>query len=192
LETERDQVTQVVTEVKAGGRAAAEQLFQLLYDPFRRLAARYLVDENVGHTLTPTALVHEAYLKLVDQTRVNWQGETHFFAIGAQVMRRILVDHARSRGRQKRGGGAVRIVLDENVALCPGKDEDVLAVDEALQKLAVLDPRQASVVEMRFFGGMNVAEVASVLGVSKRTVEGEWTAARAWLRREISGREETA
>ena len=187
----REQITQIVTQV-GGGKPVAEHLFQLLYEPLRQLAARFLAGEKVGHTLTPTALVHEAYLKLVDQSRVDWQGKSHFFAVGAQVMRRILVDHARARGRVKRGGKAIRLQLDEHIALSPGRDEDVLAVDEALHKLAELDPRQACVVEMRFFGGLGVAEVATVLGVSKRTVEGEWTAARAWLRRELGGKDDTA
>ena len=187
----REQITQIVTQA-GGGKPVAEHLFQLLYKPLRQLAARFLAGEKVGHTLTPTALVHEAYLKLVDQSRVDWQGKSHFFAIGAQIMRRILVDHARARGRVKRGGKAIRLQLDEHLALSPGRDEDVLAVDEALHKLAELDPRQACVVEMRFFGGLGVAEVATVLGVSKRTVEGEWTAARAWLRRELGGKDDTA
>lgn len=179
-----EQITQMVSDAGAG-KPVAEQLFLLLYEPFRHLAVRYLSGEKVGHTLTPTALVHEAYLKLVKQDRVDWQGKTHFFAVGAQVMRRILVDHARGRGRAKRGGNAVRLKLEEGIALSPQRDEDVLAVDEALQKLAQLDGRQATVVELRFFGGLSVEEVATVIGVSKRTVEGEWTAARAWLRREL-------
>jgi len=183
-----DQITRLVSQAGAGA-PVAEKLFALLYEPFRQLAARYLSGEKVGHTLTPTALVHEAYLKLVKQDRVDWQGKTHFFAVGAQVMRRILVDHARARGRVKRGGNALRLQLEENVALSPERDEDVLSVDEALQKLAQLDSRQASVVELRFFGGLSVAEVATVLGVSRRTVEGEWTAARAWLRRELERQE---
>ena len=181
------QITKMVNDLAGGNRPAAEQLFGLLYDAFRGLAARYLKAERVGHTLSPTALVHEAYLKLVDQSRVNWQGRTHFFAVGAQVMRRILVDHARGKGRVKRGGGRIRIQLDEGLALSPQRDEDILAVDEALAKLAKVDPRQAAIVELRFFGGLSVAEVAEVLGLSKRTIEGEWTVARAWLRRELSG-----
>jgi RNA polymerase sigma factor (TIGR02999 family) len=122
----------------------------------------------------------------LDQSRVHWRGKTHFLAVGAQIMRRILVDHARHHRRAKRGGGRVRIELDEQLAISPQRDEDLLAVDEALGKLARLDPRQAAIVELRFFGGMNVAEVAEVLNVSKRTVESEWTAIRAWLRRELS------
>jgi RNA polymerase sigma factor (TIGR02999 family) len=135
-------------------------------------------------------LVHEAFMKLVDQNRVTWKGRTHFFAVGAQAMRRILVDHARGRMRDKRGGKRERIQLTDDVTVSRAHDEDLLAVDEALAKLATIDKRQASIVEMRFFGGMTVAEVAEALGVSKRTVEAEWTHVRAWLRRELSEDEE--
>jgi RNA polymerase sigma factor (TIGR02999 family) len=183
------QVTRLVNEIAAGDRKAGERLFVVLYDAFHALAARYLKGERPGHTLSPTALVHEVYLKLIDQSRVNWQGRTHFLAVGAQVMRRILVDHARGRKRVKRGGGRIRIQLAEGLALSVQRDEDVLAVDEALAKLAKIDPRQATIVELRFFGGLSVAEVAEFLGLSKRTIEGEWTVARAWLRRELSGDE---
>ncbi len=185
-ETDPAEVTRIINQLAAGDRIPAEQLFCVLYDAFHKLANRYLRSERQGHTLSPTALVHEAYMKLVDQSRVEWQGKTHFFAVGAQVMRRILVDHARHRQRVKRGGGRARIQLSEDVALSPQRDEDVLAIDEALSKLAKVDPRQATIVEMRFFGGLSVAEVAEFLGVSKRTVEGEWTVARAWLRRELA------
>ncbi|MBN1491264.1 MAG: sigma-70 family RNA polymerase sigma factor [Phycisphaerae bacterium] len=185
--TDLAQITKAMDKLAAGDRSAAEQLFALLYDSFRDLAARYLKSEKPGHTLSPTALVHEAYLKLVDQSRVDWQGRTHFLAVGAQAMRRILVDHARGRKRAKRGGGRIRIQLAEGLALSVQRDEDVLAVDEALAKLAKLDSRQATIVELRFFGGLSVAEVAEFLGLSKRTIEGEWTIARAWLRRELGG-----
>ncbi len=184
--TDSSQATQLVNELASGDQKAAERLFAILYDDFRKLATRYLKGERRGHTLSPTALVHEAYMKLIDQTRAHWQGKTHFFAVGAQAMRRILVDHARSRQRVKRGGGRLRIELDEALTLSPGRDEDLLAVDEALAKLTKVDPRQATIVELRFFGGLNVAEVAEAIGVSKRTVEAEWTAVRAWLRRELS------
>jgi len=180
------EVTTLLAEMKDGDPSAAKRLMPLVYDEFRALAARYLRRERSDHTLQPTALVHEAYLKLIDQTRVNWQGRTHFFAVGAQIIRRILVDHARQHNRQKRGGGAGRVVLDDAVALAPQREEEVLALDEALEKLATLDSRQAQVVEMRFFGGLSVEEVAKVLGVSKRTVEGDWTMARAWLLRELT------
>ncbi len=178
--------TRIVNALAAGDHQAAEQLMPLVYDEFRRLADDYLRQETRAITLQPTALVHEAYLKLIDQTRVNWQGRTHFFAVGAQAMRRILVDHARARHRAKRGGGWQRVTLDEHLLLSPQRDADLLAVDEAIEKLAKLDPRQARIVELRFFGGLSVEEVAEVLGVSKRTVENEWKIIRAWLRRELS------
>jgi len=181
------QITMLLASLKDGDRSAvASKLMPLVYDEFKALAAKHLRNERGGHTLQPTALVHEAYLKLIDQTRVDWQGRTHFFAVGAQAMRRILVDHARQRRRQKRGGGAGRITLDEAVALAPERAEEILELDEALKRLSELDPRQGQIVEMRFFGGMSVEEVANVLGVSKRTVEGDWTMARAWLMRELS------
>ncbi len=181
----REDVTLVLEQMRKGDKNAADKLLPLVYDEFRALARHYLAQERANHTLQPTALVHEAYMKLVDQTRVDWQGRSHFFAVAAQAMRRILVDHARSRQRDKRGGGRARVVLDEAVALSPQKDEDVLALDECLERLAALDARQAKVVELRFFGGLSVEEVAEALGVSKRTVEGDWTFARAWLSREL-------
>jgi RNA polymerase sigma factor (TIGR02999 family) len=181
-----EQITQLLGQMKAGDRSAAERLMPLVYGQFRALAAQYLRKERGNHTLQPTALVNEAYLKLLDQSRVQWQGRTHFFAVGAQAMRRILVDHARRRQRLKHGGQRARVTLDEGVALSPDRDQDVLALDEALLKLAELDERQAKVVELRFFAGLTVDEVADVLGVSKRTVEGDWTMARAWLHRELS------
>ncbi|HEY4308688.1 MAG TPA: sigma-70 family RNA polymerase sigma factor [Pirellulales bacterium] len=181
------EATRIVNALASGDQHAAEELLPLVYDEFRRLADDYLRQETRAHTLQPTALVHEAYLKLIDQTRVNWQGRTHFFAVGAQAMRRILVDHARARHRAKRGGGWQRIELDDQLILSPDRDADLLAVDEAIEKLALLDPRQARIVELRFFGGLTMDEVAEVLGVSKRTVENEWTIIRAWLRRELAG-----
>ncbi len=185
------QATQYVNALAAGDRHAAAELMPLVYDEFRQLAGDYLRDETRAHTLQPTALVHEAYLKLIDQTRVNWQGRTHFFAVGAQAMRRILVDHARGRHRDKRGGGWHRIALDEQLKVSPHRDADLLAVDEAIDKLATIDSRQAQIVELRFFGGMTVEEVAEALGVSKRTIENEWKIIRAWLRRELVGDEPT-
>jgi RNA polymerase sigma factor (TIGR02999 family) len=181
-----EQVSQLLDQMKEGDESAAERLMPLVYAEFRALAARYLKRERANHTLQPTALVNEAYLKLVDQSRVQWQGRTHFFAVGAQAMRRILVDHARRRQRLRHGGQRARVTLDEAVALSPQRDEDVLALDEALERLSKLDPRQAQVVELRFFAGLSVEEVADLLGVSKRTVEGDWTMARAWLHRELS------
>ena len=180
------QATQLLAELRAGDNRAADRLLPLVYDEFRHLAAGYLRHERPDHTLQPTALVHEAYLKLIDQRRVDWKGRTHFFAVAAEAMRRILIDHARRHKRLKRGGARQRITLDDAVALSPDRDEDLIALDEALERLAGSDPRQAKVVELRFFGGLTVQEAAKVLGVSKRTVEGDWTFARAWLKRELS------
>ena len=183
-------VTQLLAGLQDGDPSVAARLLPLVYDDFRALALRHLARERAGHTLQPTALVHEAYLKLVDQTRVNWQGRTHFFAVGAQAMRRILVEHARSRRREKRGGDRQRVELDEGAALAPERGVDLLDLDEALKRLEALDERQARVVELRFFGGLNMEEVAQALGVSKRTAEGDWRMARAWLHRELAAGED--
>lgn len=169
-----------------GDRSAADELLVLVYDRFREMAAAQLSREAPGHTLQPTALVHEAYLKLIDQSRVDWKGRTHFLAIGAQAMRRVLVDHARTKNREKRGGGRQRISLKEELTVSAGEDEDILAVDDALVELAKIDPRQAKIVELRFFAGMTAAEVAEHLGVSKATVDREWRVTRAWLRQRLS------
>jgi RNA polymerase sigma-70 factor (ECF subfamily) len=181
--TSRD-VRQIAEGLGTSGKHV-DDLVPLVYDELRRVAARYLRRESPGNTLQPTALVHEAFLKLAQQQRVDWQGRTHVLAIGAKAMRRILVDHAKRKRRVKHGGGLKRIELDEATALSPQRDADLLAVDEALEKLAQIDQRQATIVELRFFGGMTVEEVAEALGVSKRTVEAEWTMVRAWLRREL-------
>lgn len=179
-------LNEILAQAGPGHPPVAGQLFPLVYDDLRELASNYLRREKPGHTLQSTALVNEAFLKLIDQTRVNWQGRTHFFAVGAEIMRRILVDHARTKQRQKRGGDRQRIELHDDLQISAQRDEDLLAVDEAIAKLSERDPRQAKIVELRFFGGLTVAEVAEVLGVSKRTVEAEWTMIRAWLRRELS------
>jgi RNA polymerase sigma factor (TIGR02999 family) len=179
-------VTETLARVASGEREAADRLLPLVYDQLHRLAGSMLNREAPGNTLQPTALVHEAYLRMANQTRVDWQGKTHFFAIGAKMMRRILVDHARGKGRQKRGGEMPRIPLADDLCVTNRNQEDVLAVEDALIKLAKLDPRQAQIVELRFFGGMTVEQVAEVLQLSKRTIESEWTMVRAWLRRELS------
>jgi RNA polymerase sigma factor (TIGR02999 family) len=185
----KEQVTRILTALQQPSReqSASDDLLPLVYDELRRLAEGYLRRERSGHTLQPTALVHEAYIRLVDQTRVDWQGRTHFLAVGAQMMRRLLIEHARRRSRRRRGGDRLRITLDADVAPIAGQDLDLVAIRDALQRLATLDPRQARVVELRFFAGLTVAEVAQVLKVSQRTVEGDWTHARAWLRRELTG-----
>ena len=186
-EDQTSNVAELLDSIESGDKSVAKRLMPLVYDDMRSLAANYLRRESPGHTLQPTALVNEAFLKLVDQTRVEWKGRTHFFAVGAEIMRRILVDHARSKNRQKRGGDHDRIALHDDMQVSKHRDEDLIAVDDAIEKLAKRDVRQAKIVELRFFGGLTVAEVAEVLGVSKRTVEGEWTMIRAWLRRELAG-----
>lgn len=168
---------------------SADALLADVYGPLRRLAASYLRRERADHTLQPTALVHEAYLKLADQDRVSWRGRSHFFAVGARVMRRLLVDHARKKSSRKRGGDWHQVSLEEGGSSLLGRPlaaEEMLALDEALDALAEIDARQARVVELRFFGGLSMADIARHLDVSKRTVEGDWTHARAWLRRALS------
>lgn len=168
------------------GRELANQLLPYVYDDLRRLAQAKTNREPGDMSLEPTALAHETFMRLVDQSRVDWRGKSHFMAVAAQAMRRILVDHARSRKRLKRGGARQRVDLSSGVAAAGPSDVDLIALDDAMEKLSQLDPRQARVVELRFFGGLNVDEVAEALGVSKRTVEGDWTMARAWLRRELA------
>ncbi len=178
--------TQLLLNLRAGDRSAAAKLMPLVYDDFRALAARQLANERRGHTLQPTELVHEAYLRLTQQARVQWKSRMHFLAIGAQTIRRVIVDYARNRGRAKRGGGMARVTLHEAIALSSRRGDDLAALDEALERLAALDPRQARIIQLRFVGGMTVDEVAAATGLSKRTIEGEWTMARSWLRRELT------
>ncbi len=160
----------------------AAELLPLVYSELRQLAASYLKRERDGHTLSPTALVHEAFLRLVDQSRVDWKGKTHFLAVGADAMRRILIDHARARKRDKRGRDWRRVAFDHAVADLAILDVDLVDFRDSLEALAALDKRQARVVELRLFAGLSMDEIATVLQVSKRTVEGDWTHARAWLR----------
>lgn len=183
---EKADVTLLLTAVSAGDREALAKLLPIVYDELRQHAAHLMRRERAGHTLQPTALVHEAFMKLVQQERVHWTGRAHFFAVASKLMRRILVDHARAHLTDKRGGGVDRISIEEGLRLSVGSDADVLAVDRALERLATLDPRQAEIVTLRFFGGLSVDEVAAVLGISKRAVEAEWTMIKAWLRRELS------
>jgi RNA polymerase sigma factor (TIGR02999 family) len=182
-----DNITQLLKEWNAGDRRALDRLTPLVHDELRRQAARYLRRERPGHTLQTTALINEAYLRLIDAKDVRWQSRAHFFAIAANLMRRVLVEHARRRDAGKRGGSQVRVQLDEALAVADETDVDVLAVDEALDRLAAVDPQQARVVELRFFGGLSVEETARALGVSPKTVKRDWSVARAWLRREIGG-----
>lgn len=190
----KTRATAIVTGLSAdlaGAPASAEELLPLVYDELRQRARAYMRHERHEHTLQPTALVHEAYLKLVDQSRVSWRGRSHFFAVGARIMRRLLIDHARGHQRMKRGGGQKQVTLAEELTPVAAGDlswEQLWGLNAALEKLACIDERQASIVELRFFGGLKTTEVAHVLGVSRRTVAGDWAHARAWLRRELARR----
>jgi len=181
-----EDITELLNGVRQDRSDVEGKLYPLVYDELRRLAQHVLADERPDHTLQATALVHEAYLKLVDQTRVQWQNRAHFFAIAAQAIRRILVDYARSRGRKKRGGEYERVDLREIMDLPDGAvSADIIALDSALSRLAERDPDKVRVVEMRFFGGLTNEEIAGMLDVSTRTVERHWQFARAWLFREL-------
>ena len=180
-------VTALLISWGSGERSAADRLIPAVYAELHRQAARALRREGNDHTLQATALVHEAYLRLVDQRRVEWRNRAQFFGIAAEVMRRVLVDHARARLASKRGGGMQRLSLDEIGDVSnAGGDTDVLALHDALERLALLDADQARLVELRYFGGLNIEETADALGVSPATVKREWTLARAWLRRELA------
>lgn len=183
-ETSPREVTQLLQEWANGDQAALEELVPLVYDELRRLASRYMRRERQGHTLQTSALINEAYLRLVDQKNVKWHNRSHFYGVAAQVMRHILVDHARSRSRAKRGGGFQIESLDEQ-AVITSEAAEVLALDEALKKLAEMDERKSQIVEMKFFGGLTTEEVAEVLNITSRTVEREWRKAKAWLNRAI-------
>jgi RNA polymerase sigma factor (TIGR02999 family) len=179
------QVTRLLLAWGGGDATAFDELMPLIYAELRTLAQRQMQRERSGHTLQATALVHEAYLRLIDQRQVHWQNRAQFFAVAAQVMRRIVVDYARRRRRVKRGGGATHLSLDEAALIVPVQAPQVLALDEALCRLAALDERKSRVVEMRYFGGLSVEEVAVVVGVSENTVISDWALAKAWLRREL-------
>ena len=186
IHASREEVTGLLRAWSDGDQLALEKLMPLVYAELHRLAKRYMGREHAGHTLQTSALVNEAYLRLVDAHGVPWQNRTHFFAVSAQIMRRILVDFARSRQNLKRGGGALQVTLDEGLIVSPESSADLLALDEALEKLAALNSRQSKVVELRYFGGLNEEEVAAALNVSARTVRHDWSLARAWLYRELS------
>jgi len=180
------EITQLLVNWGDGDQAARDKLMPLVYNELHRLAHHYMRRERPGHTMQTTALVNEAYLKLVDQRNVNWQNKAHFFAISAQLMRRILVDQARSHTYAKRGGGARQVSLDEVAHLSLVKATELVALDDALQGLAAIDPRQARVVELRFFGGLTIQETAEVLGLSSATIKSEWQTAKAWLYHQLS------
>ena len=184
-ETHTD-ITVLLAASSVGDRRAMDQLMPLVYDELRRLAQSYLRKERPGHTLQGTALVHEAYLRLIDQKQVKWQNRAHFFAMASQMIRRILVDHARGHRAAKRGDGAHKLSLEEAMGISGKTDLDLLALDDALNDLARLDPAQSRIVELRFFGGLSIEETAEVAGLSTATVNREWSAARAWLFRQMS------
>jgi RNA polymerase sigma-70 factor (ECF subfamily) len=184
----RQELTRLLEAWSNGDQQALDQLMPLVYEELRRLAHRYMKSERAGHTLQTTALVNEAYLRLINVKGVSWQGRAHFFAISAQLMRRVLVDFARSRHYAKRGGGAQRVSLDEAMVISDGSYEEVLALDEALSSLASFDERKSRVVEMRFFGGLSVEETAEALKVSPETVLRDWRLAKVWLTRELKPR----
>ena len=181
-----EHITQTLIDLTCGAEGSAERLMPLVYDKLRALAGQYMAHERAEHTLQPTALLNEAYLRLFDQSRVNWQNKAHFVAVAAQMMRRILVDHARQHAAAKRGGNRQRVELDEPNLAGPVADVDLIALDDALEELESLNPRQAKVVELRFFGGLPVKEVAYALDIAERTVNNDWEFARAWLRQRIS------
>ena len=184
----KEDTTRLLRDIREGDENAAERLVPLIYEDLRALAARYMRNEPPDHTLQPTALVHEAFLRLVDTDRVEWRTRAHFLAIAARTMRRILVDHARRRRAVKRGGGR-KVTLVEGLAFSEPRPLDLVALDDALAKLGGIDERQCSVVELRFFGGLAVEEIAEVLHVSTATVKRDWRFARAWLLRELSAGE---
>jgi len=178
-------VTQLLQQWSHGDDVALAELTPLVYEELRRLAHHQMAGQRSDHTLQTTALVHEAYLRLADQTNPNWQERAHFFAVAARAMRQIVVDYARSCQSQKRGGGALKIELDEAALVSPGEAKEIVELHEALEGLAALDSRKAEVVELKYFGGLNYDEIAEVLKVSKITVRRDWEFARAWLHREL-------
>jgi len=181
----RSEVTLLLRRLTAGDKSALDQLMPVIYTELHQLASSYMRRERPGHTLQTTALVHEAYLQLVGQKNAQWQNRTQFFAVAAQLMRRILVDHARTHHAAKRGGNLPRLSLDEAIVMAKERGGDLLAVDELLQRLAVIDPHQARIVELRFFGGLSVEETAQALSISDRTVKRDWAMAKAWFQREL-------
>ena len=181
------QITQLLAEWSEGNQSALDELYPLVYEELHRLARRYMSRERKGHTLQTTALINEAYVRLVDQKNVHWANRSHFFAISAQIMRRILIDHARRHGYAKRGGGAQQVSLEEVALVAGNPGSELLKLDEALKILAEIDPRRCHVVELRYFGGLSNEEIARVLKVSENTVTRDWNLARAWLYQQLTG-----
>ena len=180
------EITQLLAEWSDGNQSALDELYPLVYDELHRLARRYMSREKQGHTLQTTALINEAYVRLVDQRNVHWANRSHFFAISAQIMRRILIDHARRHAYAKRGGGAQQVSLDEAATVTRAAGAELIRLDEALKSLAEMDPRRSQVVELRYFGGLNNEEIAGVLNISENTVTRDWNMARAWLHQQLS------
>lgn len=181
MQSVSEDVSQLLQNLKRGDPAAEAKLISVVYDELRGLAAHYMRRERPDHTLQATALVHEAFLRLTEHRNVSWQGKGHFFGVAAHIMRRILIDHARGRLRAKRGGGGQKVSLDEGLLLTEARSAELLALNNAIDRLAKLDPRQARIVELRFFGGLSVEETAEVVGISPKTVKRDWSFARAWL-----------
>ena len=186
------QVTQLLINWSSGDKTALDQLIPLVHAELRRLARRYMARQSPGHTLQTSALINEAYLRLVDQQSVQWQDRAHFFAVSAQIMRNILIDHARKYSYAKRGAGARKVSLDEAATMPEQRAAELVALDDALVELATADPRKSQIVELRFFGGLNIEETAEVMKVSSATVQREWRAARAWLQRVMSNEKPAA
>ena len=185
----QENVTELLLDWSNGDKAALDRILPIVYDELRKQAARYLRHERAGHTLQTTALIHEAYIRLVDQKNVRWQNRAHFFGISAQMMRRILVDHARTKGRVKRGGSDIKVSLDDANLMAKPTNLDLVALDEALDRLAEIDEQQSKIVELRFFSGLTVEETAEVLKISTATVKRDWSMAKAWLHREVTRNE---
>jgi len=184
--TQARNITQLLTAWSDGDKAALDALIPVVYDELRRQASRYLRHERPGHTLQTTALINEAYLRLIDQKATRWQNRAQFFGIAAQLMRRILVDHARAKHRAKRGGQGIRVSLTDATSVTKDPDLDLVQLDEALNRLAEIDLQQSKIVELRFFSGLNVEETAAALNISPATVKRDWSVAKAWLHREIN------
>jgi RNA polymerase sigma factor (TIGR02999 family) len=183
-----NEVTQLLIDWSKGDRAALDELIPLVQAELRRLARHYMARESPDHTLQTSALINEAYIRLIDQQEMRWQNRAHFFGVAAQVMRHILIDHARSHTYAKRGGGARKVPLEEAMIVNEKRAEELVALDDALKKLADLDPRKSRIIELRFFGGLSIEETAEALKISRITVTREWRSAKAWLRREMSPR----
>jgi len=185
--TPQHEITQLLAEWSDGNQSALDELYPLVYEELHKLARRYMSRERKGHTLQTTALINEAYVRLVDQRNVHWANRSHFFAISAQIMRRILIDHARRHAYAKRGGGAQQVSLEEVAVVAREQSSEILRLDEALKILAKMDPRRCHVVELRYFGGLSNEEIAGVVKVSENTVTRDWNLARAWLYQQLTG-----